>query len=253
MITPRFDRDSLPQGAHKARGVVLRRRDGSAGASKSLELLLFLSSLGAMWVGAPGAGGAKNRFGGGTEPMMWGDFELYQSPRKLYLKGVDVREDFWSVRGSKASLTTALDWHGKIAKKISLATENDALLSLLYGSMKNLASGASPQLADVRFAWRWANIWGVAPPLDFCASCGKNFFGGGTDDFVYLSTDGVLCERCGAGQHGLRQIDGATHRVIYHASNLSRDDFSRMTASYKINPSDTQLWRTVSDWLYSFI
>lgn len=249
----RLERDDLPQGSHKARGVVLRRKEGSANASKSFELLLFLRAYGAMWVGAPGAGGSKNRFGAGTEPMMWGDFELYQSPRRLYLKSVDVREDFWAVRGSRASLATALGWHGRIAKKIPPRVENDALLSLLFGSMKNLASGVAPAIADVRFAWRWANLWGVAPPLDFCAACGENFFSSEPPMFAYLGPEGLICERCATEYGALRRIDAETHDLLYRAACLPRDEFSRTSESAKIDPENADVWQSVSKWLYSFL
>ena len=54
--------ERIPQGDLAARGVVLRRKEDAGG---SQELLLFLGGLGAMWVGAPRASGARSRFGAG--------------------------------------------------------------------------------------------------------------------------------------------------------------------------------------------
>lgn len=154
--------ERLPQGLASAAGVVLRRRDSGA----SFDLLLLLRGHGATWVGAPGAASSRGRFGGGAEPMSWGEFSLYQSRRRLYAKSVDLREDFIAVRRSRAALAVAMGWHSLLARRLPLGAENDKVMSLLFGSMKNLTSGADPAAADVRFLWRWANVWGVAPPLD---------------------------------------------------------------------------------------
>lgn len=184
--------ERLPQGSTNATGVVLKRRDVGA---KSHDLLLLLHGIGAVWVTAPGAASSKNRFGGGIEPMVWSDLVLYQSPRRLYVKSADAREAFFSVRRSRARLTAAIAWHKLAALRIPLLLPNDQLMSLLYGSMKNLASGAPPSLCTARFLWRWANLWGTAPEMACCASCGAVPERG--ESFA-LASDGVLCPRCAA-------------------------------------------------------
>lgn len=252
MTTPDLARrETLPQGSHKARGVVLRRREGSA---KSFELLLFLAHFGAVWVGAPGADGAKNRFGGGTEPMVWGEFDLYQSPRRLYLKGVDVREDFFALRRSRRALTASIAWCGALSSRLPLGMENDALLSLFWGVMKNLAAGVAPALLDVRLAWRWANLWGVAPPLERCADCGASLLERG--DEVFRFDDGLLCASCertlrreaGSGDFFSKSLTPAVLREICHSAMLPRDRFliwSRETAI-----TDGAALKETAAWLY---
>jgi DNA repair protein RecO (recombination protein O) len=179
--------DTLAQGDHRADGVVLRRREQTP---KSRECLLFLRNYGAVWVGAPGE---KNRFGGGTEPMIWGNFVLYQSPRRLYLKSVDIAEDFLPVRMSRRMLTMAVKWCAELAGRLPLGHANDSVLSLFWGCMKNLSQRLSTSLLDARFAWRWGNIWGVAPSMDACPWCGLPF-----DGSVGLSRtpEGFVCDNC---------------------------------------------------------
>jgi recombinational DNA repair protein (RecF pathway) len=155
--------------------------------------------MGAVWVGAPGPG---HRFGGAAEPMRWGSFLLYQGPRRLYLKGADVAEDFLSVRGSKPRLTCAARWLRELADRLPLGHENDGVLSLLWGCMKHLSRGASVPLLDARFAWRWGNVWGVAPSFDGCSECGAVFARG---EPVFMTEWGFLCPRCGGS---LRQKSG---------------------------------------------
>ncbi|MDR3254865.1 MAG: DNA repair protein RecO [Synergistaceae bacterium] len=238
----------LSQGDYKARGVVLRRRDGG----KSQELLLFLSSHGVVRVSAPGAG-SKNRFGAGTEPMVWGEFLLYQSTRSLYLKGVDVREGFWGVRGSRSALRMAVKWCGEVASRLMPGVESDNLLSLLWGSMKNLSNGFSPLLLDVRFAWRWGNLWGVAPPLDSCTSCGARI--DGSSGLVARSSDGLLCADCGrAASESSGESRGSlplpTLRTLRSAALLPKDAFQIWASESAA--SDAALSECPA-WLYSFI
>jgi DNA repair protein RecO (recombination protein O) len=239
---------ALPQGEHAARGVVLRRKV----AGKSQELLLFLSSHGATWASAPGAG-VRNRFGAGTEPMMWGEFHLYQSPRRLYLKEVDVREDFWSVRQSPRALRTAVKWCGELASRLMPGVMSDNLLSLFWGCMKNLSGGLDPVLLDVRFAWRWGNLWGVAPSLDSCASCGRRI--GADALFARRSPEGFLCDGC--------FVSDAPERAIYKplpvsavsamksAATLSREKFPAWAA--KLTAEDAASLSDCPSWLYSFL
>lgn len=216
--------DQLPQGNHRAYGVVLRRREGSRG---SQELLLFLKGMGAAWVSAPGADGAKNRFGGGTEPLVWGLFDFYQSPRRLYLKSVDVREDFLGFRTSPKKLSTAVNWCRLLAKNIPVGHECDDLLSLLWGSLKNLALGIDPRLVDLRFAWRWGSLWGVAPSLENCCACGSGLHCAEEAEAVWVE-DGLFCARCSASlslDDGALPISFALLQEIRRAAMLPREQF----------------------------
>jgi DNA repair protein RecO (recombination protein O) len=244
------DSPALLNGEHRAMGLVLRRKE----AVKSQELLLFLGGLGAVWASAPGTG-ARNRFGAGTEPMMWGEFRLYQSPRRLYLKGAEVREDFLAIRGSHGTLRAAVRWCGEIASRLMPGAQADSLLSLLWGSMKNLSAGIAPALLDIRFAWRWGNLWGIAPPLDVCSSCGGRLVPS-AGDFFQMTSDGFMCLGCAeeAKISGSAVLVGrmcaAEHEALRMAATLSKDRFVRWAADAL--PPDSS-FAACSSWLYSFI
>jgi DNA repair protein RecO (recombination protein O) len=211
--------DRLSQGDYRAVGVVLKRKE----APKSRECILFLRGLGAVQVVSPGE---KNRFGGGTEPMTWGNFALYQSTHRMYLKGVDIVEDFLPLRRSRRSLSLAVKWCGKLAARLPSGHENDGVLRLLWGSMKNVSLGLSPLLLDVRFAWRWCGVWGVAPSMDFCSGCGASLE---SSRGVCASQGGFLCEDC-SGREGAarRGFAGAEAFAAVKAACVSpRDVFIR--------------------------
>jgi DNA repair protein RecO (recombination protein O) len=251
---PRLDvEDVFPQGPHRASGVVLRRKDAPA---RSQNLLLFLKSYGAIWVNAPGADGSKNRFGAGTEPLAWGDFDLYQSPRRLYLRGVDVREAFLEVRRSRRALFAAVSWCGELASKLPKRAESDSLLSLLWGSMRNLAHGIDPTLLRVRFAWRWGNIWGVAPSLDSCASCGREIYSD-CGRAVLRAQTGLLCGSCAASASGCDKIareslTAPVLRDIFLSATLPLDKFTSWAAARGQNATDHDMEICIP-WLYSFL
>ncbi|MDR0648742.1 MAG: DNA repair protein RecO C-terminal domain-containing protein [Synergistaceae bacterium] len=244
------DAPALSNGDHRAMGLVLRRKE----AVKSQELFLFLSGQGAVWASAPGTG-AKNRFGAGTEPMMWGEFRLYQSPRRLYLKGVEVKEDFLAIRGSPRALRAAVRWCGELASRLLPGAQADSLLSLLWGSMKNLSAGIDPVLLDMRFAWRWANLWGIAPPLDVCSSCGTSLQSAG-GNFFQMTSDGFMCRGCAeearmSGSSDLMGLLGAAERdALLMAATLPKEGFVRWASDA---PRPGSNFAACSSWLYSFI
>ncbi|GHV57556.1 hypothetical protein FACS1894216_22100 [Synergistales bacterium] len=260
---------SFRQGEHRASGVVLRGR----GEGKSRALLLFLKGHGALWVSAPGSGagrGAGTRFGGGDEPMMWGDFLLYKSPRMIYLKGADVKEDFFGVRRSRRTLRTALGWCGELSKRIAPGTPNDSLLSLFWGGMKNLTDGAAPDIADARFLWRWCNIWGVAPELASCVLCGAAF---GADLIAdgsrgaRLAPDGLLCVSCAGNGRFSEPVMGDGRQVIWDgrqnaAPAIANEDLLILQRAATLPRERFVAWardaqkydaERVSEWLRSFL
>jgi recombinational DNA repair protein (RecF pathway) len=194
--------------------------------------------------------------------MTWGTFLLYQSPRRLYLKGVDVAEDFLSVHGSRRSLLCAAKWHKELAAWLPMWHENNALLSLFWRSMKNLSRGLRPSLLDVRFAWRWGNIWGVAPSFETCPGCGSPLDG---DDELPRSAEGFFCRSCHVRllAESRREttfyepIRSVAFKLIKSASSLSAENFARaepdMRSLFSADETLEGDVRGAASWIYSFL
>ena len=157
-------------GFESASGVVLKRRIAGEG---DLNLTLFLKGLGITYVSAKGAAGGKVRFGGATEPLVWGAFSLYRSRDdggKLYLKSVDVADDMLALRSRPESLFAAARWSKLLRRSLMEGHADDALLANLYWNMKLMCGGFPAEAAEWRFMWRWLKVWGLAPEISECAS-----------------------------------------------------------------------------------
>ena len=157
-------------GFESASGVVLNRRVTGEG---DLNITLFLKKLGVVYVSAKGAASGKVRFGGATEPLIWGAFALYR-PRdesgRLYLKSVDVADDMLALRSRPEAIFVAARWSKLLMRRLMEGHAADDLLANLYWSMKLLCGNLPVEVAEWRFMWRWLKAWGLAPDIFECAS-----------------------------------------------------------------------------------
>jgi len=152
----------ISQGYHSVVGTVLRRKISADG---DMVLDLFLKGLGRLPVYARGGGRGSVRFGGATEPLVWGDFEIYKSGKggRLILRSVEVKYDALKLRNSKDVILTALNWIKMLLMYLDEGRADDKVLSCFYWGLKLLEEGVPVEIADWRFIWRWLNIWGLAP------------------------------------------------------------------------------------------
>lgn len=183
---------AIPQGFHRKLGVVLKsRRSGEQGKN----LLVLLKEIGPVWLTAPGAASGKSRMSGTTEPLVWGYFTLYRSPKRIYVKEIEVREDFWSLRQEGKKLASALRICAMIVRHALQDHPQDELLPLFYWSLKALEEGSPADAVEFRFIFRWCSAQGLSPELDRCASCGNPSRRG------LLTTEGLTCGICLANVH----------------------------------------------------
>lgn len=183
----------------KRTGVVLRRGRYLEG---NMSVLSFLKSGGINWLYIPGASKGSMRFGGALEPFVWGHYQLYQSRRKMYLKEVEVTEDFWALRRYPRSVIQAVRWAKMFEQHLITGYPYDDLLVLFYWALKALSKGIDPELLNARFLWRWLLSWGIAPDLFTCSSCGKPLFG-----HAFWQEGAFVCTNCAHGAYGQSHVD----------------------------------------------
>ena len=178
---------AIPQGFYRKLGVVLKsRRQGEQGKS----LLVLLKELGPVWVTAPGASSGKSRMSGTTEPLVWGYFTLYRSTKRIYVKEIEVQEDFWSLRQEGPKLAAAIRICATIVRHALQDHPHDDLLPLFYWSLKALEGGSPADAVEFRFLFRWCSAQGLSSELDRCASCGTPVRQG------LLTSEGLTCGNC---------------------------------------------------------
>lgn len=228
-----YESDRLEQGYYRQTGTVLQRRDSS---KEGQSLLLFMRDLGPRWVNAPAASG-KNRFGGATEPLVWGEFNLYQSPKSLYLQAAEVKEDFIALRDSPLKLTTALKFYKRLSRVLMTGHESNQILTLLWGTLILLKENCPVDSVEFRFTWRLLKGTGLAPSMQSCVNCGAKLCGA-----AFWNGDGLLCEACGSGL-GKTALLRETLKMMQLAALLDHDKFmewSRLNESPEIFKEQTK-------------
>jgi DNA repair protein RecO (recombination protein O) len=153
------------QGFYSAVGTVLRRKISAEG---DVVLDLFLKGLGRLPVHIRGGGRGSVRFGGATEPLVWGEFELYKCGKggRLILRSVEVKYFSLKLRNSKEVILTAFNWIKMLIMYLEEGRADDKVLSCFFWGLKLLEEDVPVEIADWRFVWRWLNIWGLAPEPD---------------------------------------------------------------------------------------
>ncbi len=177
------------QGYGRATGVVLRRKETPTG---DRLVYLALREIGPVWVSVPGGAKGSVRFGGATEPFVWGIFHLYRSPRRIHLRDVDVKEHFWDLRSRPAWLRRGLAWDALLTRFLLPGHPCDEVLPPFFWALSFLRSGVPEEVAEWRFLWKWLRAWGRAPDLECCARCGASLDQGGE----ISEEEGLRCAAC---------------------------------------------------------
>lgn len=183
--------DSFRQGLYTSSGVVLRRNIQPEG---NINIYVFLKEIGPVWLNAPGSAKGKVRFGGATEPLTWGIFQIYKGTKRFYLKSVEVKDDIWLLKKNYEAVKISLQWLKLLSRNLLEAHPDDKLLGILYWSFILLVKNLDPEMVNWRFCWKWLNLWGIAPDLTTCPGCGNLLSRG------IWSTEAIYCSSCLSGR-----------------------------------------------------
>ncbi len=152
----------------KAKGVTLSREH--SGESR-LWVRLFLEGEGV-------ASLSSKNFKGDSEPFVWAIYSFTKNAKssKYFVTDIDVKDDMLSLRRSRETIKTAMNWSNLLIKYMPHEQPDDELLTKLYWNMKLLANKSVPCLLYTwRFMWQWIELWGLAPDIvDFHKTNGFN-------------------------------------------------------------------------------
>ncbi len=182
-------------------------------------VVLLSPSTGKLRTVAKGVRKTKSRFGGRLEPFTHVDLVLYEGRNLDTITQVAVLEPFPKLRGDLDSVVAA-GTMVEAADAVAQEDENEVrLFLLLQRGLKALEMGLhSPDLITA-YLLKLADVVGVAPALEHCASCGR------TDGLTRFSFGGggSVCDTC--------RVDGAVrlrHGITGYMAGLADADFGSL-------------------------
>jgi len=143
---------------------------------------------------AKGVRKTTSRFGGRLEPYVHVDLVVYEGRSLDTITEVETVHAFPRLRADLGKIVVASVMAEAVDAVVQEGEPSVALFDLLGDGLDALERDAAPAELVPAFLLRLAEVVGVRPSLDVCASCGRAdhldrfSFGGG----------GVVCSRCGA-------------------------------------------------------
>lgn len=157
---------------------------------------------------AKGVRKTTSRFGGRLEPFAHADLVLYEGRSLDTITEVETVRTFPRLRADLARILVASLMVEAVDAVVQEEEPSVALFDLLLDGLDALDGEAFPSEIVPAYLLRLAEVVGVRPSLDVCASCGRAdhldrfSFGGG----------GVLCSRCG-GEGSVRLRAGVVETL----------------------------------------
>ena len=154
---------------------------------------------------AKGVRKTKSRFGGRLEPFTHVDLVLYEGRNLDTITQAAVVDPFPALRANLESVVAA----GTMVEAADAVAQQDEtshrLFLLLQRGLKALEAGESSPDLITSFLLKLADVVGVAPALERCASCGR------LDDLHRFSFGGggAVCDRCRT-EGAVKLRDGVT-------------------------------------------
>jgi DNA repair protein RecO (recombination protein O) len=168
---------------------------------------------------AKGVRKTKSRFGGRLEPFNHVDLVLYEGRSLDTITQVSMIEAYPHIRSDLDRMLTA---QTMVEAADAVAQENEPsvrLFLLIQRGLRALQSGAGGRDLKTAFLLKLADVVGVAPALDSCASCGRRDH---LERFSFAE-GGVVCSQC--------QPDAAVllrPGVVSHLAALAKADLERL-------------------------
>jgi len=158
----------MSQQCHTMGLVVRAKRD------KDVILTLLTPVMGRITVIAKGARSLKGPQMALSQPLCYGDFELYKRGDLYWLHTGELKENFYGVTTRLDALNLAA-YFCDVAMAVSEAGEPcEELLRLMLNSLYFLSNKTYPdELIKGVFEWRVLCMQGLSPAVHRCCGCGK--------------------------------------------------------------------------------
>lgn len=199
----------------KTKGIVIHEM---AIKEHDKRIILFSKEYGKMVVFANGAKRIKSPLMAGTQPFVFGEFQLYEGRNSYTLKQVDIIESFYQLREDVHGLYYGLYFLEFIGSVIQEMDPNPDLLRLLYITLMTLKHKALSHLVIRRvFEFRSLALLGFAPDLSEC------IIGHHQKEFYQLSPrGGLICKDCAHSNQNLISKEGVVVLQYIQQAPLNR-------------------------------
>lgn len=199
-------------------GIVLR---GYPFGEADRVVVLLSPNHGKLRTVAKGVRKTTSRFGGRLEPFTHVDLVLYEGRNLDTITQVSIIEGFPRLRGVLERVVLA----GIMVEAADAVAQEDEsslrLFLLLQRGLRALEAGVAGNDLITSFLLKLADVVGVAPALEACASCGRSDL---LERFSFAG-GGVMCVRCQT-EGGVRLRGGLTD----YLAALNRADFASLPA-----------------------
>ena len=200
----------------EVRGLVIRSVDIK---DSDRLITIFTEQMGAVSALARGARSLKSRKMSSTMQFCYGNFVLYGSGDKMWVKEAELIESFFDIRNSIEGLALA-GYIAEVLSDVTVSVAENELLRLALNSLYAIASGKY-RLDKVKAAFeiRTASILGFMPDVLACHACGER-----AGDFYFDIMGGeVECASCRKSRELSHALPENPHeaRIICHLTQAS--------------------------------
>lgn len=182
---------------------------------------------------AKGARGAKSRFGAALDLLTLTELIYYERPQLKLLSQADIITAYLNLKGDYDRLQLALRSARQLLLVLEEGGRDGSSFVLFQDLLARLDRPPVKQLAvyELAFKLKLAQVLGVAPRLDRCASCGASLQGA-----LWFSVErgGVVGEECQARDRGTqrgRPLDSGSAKGLQMALKLPFAKLDRLKLS----------------------
>jgi len=176
---------------------------------------IFSEDIGRIQGVAKGARSFKNRFGGSLEPFTYCRLNLFKKGNNsLYrIESADIIESFQEIRSDLTLLLHSSCMVDTLRNLLSIEDPSRDTFSLLYESMKRIASGEPSHKVLAYYQIRLLYLAGVGPRLDSCIKCNRVLRD--PEVALFITEGGPVCTLCRKRAKGKYMVvTGATIAVM---------------------------------------
>ncbi len=185
------------------------------------RLTLLSPQLGLFDAVAFGARKGSGKLAGIVEPFVTGRVFAYHNPAKDQYKIQDVKvTDYHEfLRENIVDLYTASFFAEIVLKSFGSGGDHEETYVLLTELLDGIEAHKDHNHIIIQGCWRFLELFGIAPDLYYCASCGKPFHT--LTSRIHPQGNELLCEHCLPASSTEYVIDYAGRRYLSYTQSLS--------------------------------